>query len=377
MLRAQIRLGRIAGIRIGLHYSWFLIALLITLSLGSYFHSISSEWGRAAVWSTAVLTSAFFFITLLLHELAHSLVAKSRGLRVESITLFALGGVSQIESEAPNARSEFWIAAAGPLTSLAIGLILVILAKASGWAPGTPSLTPLTAVLLWLGYINVALAVFNMVPGYPLDGGRVLRAIAWGITHNPNRSTRLAARAGQAIAFIFILLGLFRFFAGASLGGLWLAFIGWFLLEASRSSYLQVGLMEALRGRRVTELMDHHCTTVGASLSLQDFVDEYLLRGQRCFVVVQGDNIVGLITPHEIQKVSRELWPQTSVQRAMRPLRQLRTVTPDTPVLEAFEIIGRDDLNQLPVVSNGHFEGVLSRGQLLQFLQAHAELYGH
>jgi predicted transcriptional regulator len=135
--------------------------------------------------------------------------------------------------------------------------------------------------------------------------------------------------------------------------------------------------MEALRGRRVAELMDHHCTTVGASLSLQDFVDEYLLRGQRCFVVVQGDNIVGLITPHEIQKVPRDLWTQTSVQGVMRPLRQLRTVTPDTPVIEAFEIIGRDDLNQLPVVSNGHFEGVLSRGQLLQFLQAHAELYGH
>jgi Zn-dependent protease/predicted transcriptional regulator len=377
MLRAQIRLGRIAGIGIGLHYSWFLIALLITLSLSSHFHSISSEWGRAAVWSTAVLTSVFFFITLLLHELAHSLVAKSRGLRVDSITLFALGGVSQIESEAPNARSEFWIAAAGPLTSLAIGLILVTLAKASGWATGTRPLTPITAVLLWLGYINIALAVFNMVPGYPLDGGRVLRAIAWGLTHNPNRSTRIAAGAGQAVALIFILLGLFRFFTGASLNGLWLAFIGWFLLEASRSSYLQVGLVEALRGRRVTELMDHHCTTVDASLSLQDFVDEYLLRGQRCFVVVQGNIIVGLITPNEIQKVSRDLWPQTSVQRIMRPLRQLRTVTPDTPVLEAFEIISRDDFNQLPVVSNGHFEGVLSRGHLLRYLQAHAELYGH
>jgi Zn-dependent protease/predicted transcriptional regulator len=377
MLRAQIRLGRIAGIGIGLHYSWFLIAVLITLSLGSHFHSVSSEWGRVVVWSTAVLTSVFFFITLLLHELAHSLVAKSRGLRVDSITLFALGGVSQIESEAPNARSEFWIAAAGPLTSLAIGLILVTLAKASGWAPGARPLTPITAVLLWLGYINVALAVFNMVPGYPLDGGRVLRAIAWGITHNPNRSTRIAARAGQAVALIFILLGLFRFFAGASLDGLWLAFIGWFLLEASRSSYLQVGLTEALRGRRVTELMDNHCTTLDASISLQDFVDEYLLRGQRCFVVMQGNNIVGLITPNEIQKVSRDLWPQTTVQRIMRPFRQLRTVTPDTRLLEAFEIISRDDLNQLPVVSNGHLEGVLSRGQLLRFLQTHAELYGH
>jgi predicted transcriptional regulator len=138
-----------------------------------------------------------------------------------------------------------------------------------------------------------------------------------------------------------------------------------------------VGLTEALRGRRVTELMDNHCTTLDASISLQDFVDEYLLRGQRCFVVMQGNNIVGLITPNEIQKVSRDLWPQTTVQRIMRPFRQLRTVTPDTRLLEAFEIISRDDLNQLPVVSNGHLEGVLSRGQLLRFLQTHAELYGH
>lgn len=376
ILRSQIRLGRIAGITLGLHYSWFIIALLIALSLVSNFQGMSAEWGRAAVWSTAVLTSLLFFATLLLHELAHSLVAKSRGLRVRSITLFALGGVSQIESEAPNARSEFWIAAAGPLTSLAIGIILVALAQVSGWAPGAQPITPLAAILLWLGYINIALAAFNMIPGYPLDGGRVLRAIAWGITHNPHRSTRIAALVGQAVALIFILLGLVRFFVGASLGGLWLAFIGWFLLDASRGSYVQVELMEALRERRVADLMDRNCSTVDARLSLQDFVDEYLLRGQHCFVVVQGNNIVGLITPHEIRQVPRELWPQTSVQSVMRPLRQLHTVTPDTPALEAFEMISSDDVNQLPVVSDGHLQGVFSRGRLLQFLQAHSEGYG-
>jgi Zn-dependent protease/CBS domain-containing protein len=376
-LHSQIQLGRIAGIYVGLHYSWFLIAVLITLSLVSHFGSVSPQWSSGAVWSVAVLTSLLFFATLLLHELAHSLVAKSRGLRVRSITLFALGGVSEIESEAPNAGSEFWMAAAGPLTSLAIGIILIALARATGWVPGTPPITPLTAVLLWLGYINIALAAFNMIPGFPLDGGRVFRAVAWAITHNPNRATRIAALVGQAVALIFILLGLLRFFVGANLGGLWLAFIGWFLLDAARGSYVQLELMEALRGRRVADLMDHNCSTVDARLTLQEFVDEYLLSGQRCFAVVQGNNIVGLITPHEIRTVPRELWPQLSVERVMRPLRQLRTVTPDTPALEAFEIISRDDLNQLPVVSNGHLEGVFSRGRLLQFLQAHSEVYGH
>lgn len=376
MMQAQIKLGRIAGISIGLHYSWFLIAALITLSLAGHFHSVTPAWSDTVVWSAAIITSLLFFAALLVHEMAHSLIAKAYGLKVRSITLFALGGVSQIESEASDAKSEFWIAIVGPLASLVIGFAFLSIARLSGWLPGGEPGTPLLAVLLWLGYINLMLAAFNMIPGYPLDGGRVLRAVIWGITHDPDRSTRLAAHVGQVIAFLFIMLGLYRFFVGANFGGLWLAFIGWFLLDASRSSYVQVELLEVLRGRPVADIMDRDCPTVEGHLSLQDFVDEYLLRsGRRCFAVVQDGRLTGLVTPNEIKHVDRERWAQTSVQAAMRPLSQLRTIAPDTPAIQAMEIMSREDINQLPVLSNGRLEGIFSRVHILTFLQNHAELY--
>jgi Zn-dependent protease/predicted transcriptional regulator len=377
-VQSQVKVGRIAGISIGLHYSWFIIAVLITLSLGGHFHAVNPNWSDAVSWSAAIGTGILFFVTLLLHELAHSILAKNRGLRVQAITLFALGGVSQIESEAPDAKSEFWIAIAGPVTSIVLGFCVLGVAWLAGWRPPAEPATPVVAVLLWLGYINVVLAVFNMIPGYPLDGGRVLRALIWWITRNADRSTRLAARLGQAVAFVFILLGLFRFFVGENFGGLWLAFIGWFLLDASRASYVQVELMAGLRGRRVADLMDRDCPTVEGHVSLQDFVDEYLLRsGRRSYVVVRDDQITGLITPHELTGIDRERWSQTSVQSVMRPLGQLHTVEPETPALEALAMMSREDINQLPIVSNGRLEGVFSRGHVLRFLQTHAQLHGH
>ncbi len=375
-MKAQVKLGRIAGISIGLHYSWFIIALLIALSLAQHFRDVTPQWSSTVVWATAVVTSVLFFAALLLHELAHSLLAKARGLRVRAITLFALGGVSQIESEASDAKSEFWIAIAGPITSAVIGLVVLGTARLAGWAPGAEPAIPVIAVLVWLGYINIMLAAFNMIPGYPLDGGRVLRAVIWWIIGDADRSTRLSAQAGQAVAFMLILLGLFRFFVGANFGGLWLAFIGWFLLDAARASYVQVELIAGLRGRRVADIMDRDCSTVEGHLSLQDFVDEYLLRsGRRCFVVVQNDRVTGLITPHEVKSVDREVWSQTSVQSVMRPFGQLRTVAPDTPAIQALELMSREDINQLPVISDGRLEGVFSRSHVLRFLRTHAELH--
>src|SRR5579871_4563071 len=242
-MRSHIKLGRIGGIEIGLHYSWFIIAILIALSLAAHFHQVQPGWSETVVWAASIITSALFFVTLLLHELAHSLVAKSRGLKVRAITLFALGGVSQIESEASDAKSEFWIAIVGPLTSLVIGGVLIAIARFTGAANGLEARDPISAVLLWLGYINVALGVFNMIPGYPLDGGRVLRAIIWWFNKKAQRSTILSAQVGQVVAVLFILYGLFRFFVAANFGGLWLAFIGWFLLDAARSTYVQAGVV--------------------------------------------------------------------------------------------------------------------------------------
>lgn len=369
----QIKLGRIGGIEIGLHYSWFVIAFLIAFSLVSHFHAVIPQWGEAMIWSAALVTSALFFVTLLLHELAHSLVAKSRGLKVRAITLFALGGVSQIESEASDAKSEFWIAIVGPLTSFLIGMICIGIVRTSGWTSGTEPKNPILAILLWLGYINVALAVFNMIPGYPLDGGRVLRAVAWWITHNADRATRAAAQIGQGVAILFIIYGVYRFFVGGGFGGLWIAFIGWFLLDAARSSYLQVGAVVGLRGHRVAELMERDCTAVESYLSVRDFVEEYLLHsGNRCFVVMQDHHAAGIVTANDAKQVSREDWNQTSIQSVMRPMSRIPTVSPDTPVLKALEQMNAARVNEMAVVSNGELEGVFSRTQVMRFLQIYS-----
>ena len=379
-MEAQIKLGRIFGIEIGLHYSWLIIAFLITLSLASQFQLTNAQWGSGVIWAAAILTGAFFFAAIILHELSHAAVAKARGLPVRSITLFALGGVAQIEKEAADAKTEFWMGIAGPITSAVIGLVLLGIAAALGWTPASRTLmstpdTPLLAMLVWLGYINVSLAVFNMIPGFPLDGGRVLRAILWWLTGDAARSTRTAARTGQIVAFGFIAIGLIRFFAGAGFGGLWMAFIGWFLLDAARASYAQVGIGESLRGLRVRDVMESDCSVVAGRSNLQTLVDDHLLRtGRRCFIVVENGRVAGLLTPHEIKQVERARWPYTTAESVMRPLEQLRTVGPEAPVVEALEVMGRENVNQLPVVSDGRLQGIISRGHVLQLLQMRAEL---
>jgi len=377
MLRAEIQVARIAGITVGLHYSWFLIALLIVFSLAGHFHSVAPGWSTTVVWASAIVTGVLFFATLVLHELAHSLVAKAYGMRVRSITLFALGGVSQIETEISEAKTEFWIAIAGPITSAVIGIAFLGAAWVAGWVPRTNPVEPTVAVLVWLGYINLVLAVFNMVPGFPLDGGRVLRAFLWWITHNPDRSMRLATRVGEAVAFMFIVLGLLRFFAGGGFAGLWMAFIGWFLLDASRTSYMQTELLSQLRDKSAGGMMERDCPTVDGELTLQQFVDEYLLpTGQRCFIVEEGDRVAGLITANEIKGIERALWPSTTIDHVMRPLKELHVVAPDTPAIEALEIMSREDVNQLPVVSDGKLVGIFSRSHVLRFLQIRSELRG-
>jgi len=372
-LRSQIRLGRVFGIEIGLHYSWFLIALLIVFSLSSQFHASNPGWGDGVIAALAVITAILFFISLLLHELAHSLVASSNGLPVREITLFALGGVSQIEKNPTSAKIEFWMAFVGPLTSAVLGVICIAATRVIGGA----SSDPWVAMLSWLGYINLGLAAFNLIPGYPLDGGRVLRAIIWWNTGDADRSTRAAATVGQVVAFVFIAVGILRFFGGAGIGGLWIAFIGWFLLQAARESYVQVGLAHALAGVRVADVMTRDCPTVDGLLNIQTFVEQELLRtGRRCFVVLEKGEITGLVTPHEIKQIDRAKWPFTTLNDIMRPLEDLRAVTPEASLTSALELMSRYDLNQLPVISNGHLAGVLSRAEILSYLQTHAEFRG-
>jgi len=374
-MKAQIKLGRIFGVEIGLHYSWFIIALLIALSLAGQFHALNPNWGEAIIWTTAIATSLLFFVAIIAHELSHAAVAKARHLPVRSITLFALGGVAQIEKEANDPATEFLKGIAGPVMSTVIGVLCLAVAWTLGWAPGTDPDTAVPAMFMWLGYINLSLAIFNMVPGFPLDGGRVLRSVLWWLTGDGVRATRLAARVGEIVAFAFIVLGVFRFFGGAGIGGLWIAFIGWFLLDAARSSYAQVEINQKLRKVRVRDLMDNDCLVVDGHANLETFVNDHLLRtGKRCFLVRNGHGIEGLITPNEIKKTDRTRWASTRIHDVMRPLDQLHAVTPDTTVSEAMEIMSRDDVNQLPVMLDGQIEGFISHGGILRLLQTQAEL---
>jgi Zn-dependent protease/predicted transcriptional regulator len=370
-MRSQIKLGRIFGIQIGLHYSWFVIAFLIVVSLASLFHQNNPAWDRSLVFVLALSAAVLFFVSLLLHELSHSVVAKSQGLPVREITLFALGGVSQIEKNPASARGEFWMAFVGPLTSAAIGLFFRFLLRFVGSLD-----SPAAAMFAWLGYINLALAGFNLIPGYPLDGGRILRAAIWWKTGDQARSTRIAARTGQAVGGIFIAFGILRAFSGAGIGGLWIAFIGWFLLQAAGESYLHTALEDTLKGVTVGDIMSRDCMTIDGNVNVQTFVDDWLLKtGNRCFLVTQNQELAGMITPAEVKSIERSRWPYTTVWDAMRPLEDLRTITADTPLEAALEILAREDLNQLPVINRGSVIGLFTRAQFLQFLRTRTELH--
>lgn len=374
-MRAHIRLGRILGTEIGLHYSWFVIALLITLSLAARFRHMNPSWTSVLVWGSAIAAGVLFFASLIVHELSHAAVARSRGIPVRAITLFALGGVAQIDKEAADPKTEFWIGIVGPITSAFIGVLSLGAAAALGWTPdvGEPA-DPTAAILKWLGFINLGLAAFNLLPGFPLDGGRILRAAIWWRGGDLVSATRQATRVGQATAFGLMVLGLLQFAAGTA-GGVWLVLIGWFLLGAAQASYVHVAASATLATLRVADVMSRDCPAVSGAQTLRQFVDDHLLRtGRRCFFVQEDGRVAGLITPHEVKEVERQRWDQTTVQEAMRPLDRIRSLTPDAPASEALEMLGREDVNQLPVIRDGRLEGLVSRGRLIQLLQTRADL---
>ena len=284
-----------------------------------------------------------------------------------------------MEEEPHDASTEFWMAIAGPIASGAIGIILLAFARALGWIPWTNTAqTPGVAILVWLGYINLVLGAFNMIPGFPLDGGRVLRAIIWWITGNADRSTKIAAQIGQLIGAGFIAYGIISFFGKGGFSGLWFALIGWFVLQAAGTSLMQLQVSSVLRGLRVRDVMSEDCPSVDGSMRLQEFVDEHLLKtGRRCFLIVENNSVAGLITPHEVRSVERAQWPFVSVHAAMRPVGAIHSLSPDVPAMQALETMGREDVNQLPIVVNGQLQGVVSRAHLLQVIHSRSELLGH
>jgi len=358
-------------VELGLHYSWLVIAALITVSLGMRFRFTNPDWSTAVVWVSAVITGILFFACLFAHELAHAMVAKSRGLPIHRITLFLLGGMAQIEREAEDASTEFWVAIAGPAASVAVGFLCFAMAHwFFGWQAWTAPLVPGAAILVWLGYINLLLAAFNLIPGFPMDGGRVLRAIVWWITGNGDKATTIAVRVGQVVGWLFIMWGVFRLFTGFGIGGLWLALIGWFIIQAAAGTLMQTRVKSALGGMKVEDVMWRDCARVDADLDVQSFVSSELMRGQqRCFLVLDRGLVAGLISQADIRKLNRDLWPRTPLRTVMRPLSRVEKVAPEMPLVEALEHMGRDESSELLAVSNGHLQGVITRGAVLQVLQ--------
>ncbi|MFC1935904.1 site-2 protease family protein, partial [Chloroflexota bacterium] len=269
-MRPSFRLGRIAGVEIGIHYTWLFAFVLITWTLADgFFPDSFPGWSWPVYWATGILSALFLFASVLIHELAHSLVAKGRGLPVQGITLFIFGGVSSIRAEAKAAKDEFLIAVVGPVTSLILAAVFGAM-----WLAVSDKNTPLTAILMYLALVNGLLGLFNLLPGFPLDGGRVVRAVLWGATGNLSKATNIAAGAGQVLALVFISWGVFQLLSGNVLGGLWIAFIGWFLNGAAESSRRQTAFQEALRGIAVSEVMDPDPETVGPETRVDVLVRE-------------------------------------------------------------------------------------------------------
>jgi len=371
-MSGSFRIGSIAGIDIFIHVSWFIILVFLTFSLATgWFPSLYPGYSSSTYLLLGLISTLLLFVSVLLHELAHSFVARARGLPVKNITLFIFGGVSNIEQEPHSAETEFLMAFVGPLLSLVIGGLCY---GALFLLRGSHSVAQ--PILGYLAVTNILLGIFNLLPGFPLDGGRVLRSIVWKITGNAYRATQVATIVGQVIAYLFIFTGIWLFFFSHDpFDGIWFGFIGWFLLNAAQSARTQATLETAFRGVTVAQVMNPNPMTVPANISLQRLVDEYFLpQGLRSALVMQGDQLAGLITLSDIRHVPREQWPQTPVGLTMIPTQRLHTVAPQQSLREALPLMTGQDVNQLPVVQDGRLVGILTRDAIMRALEVRRSL---
>lgn len=384
------RIGRLFGIKIDVDWSWLLIFLLVVWNLATVFGNVHPDWGTALNVSVAVVAAILFFASVLAHELAHSLMAIAQGVPVRSITLFLFGGVSNIEREPPSPRAEFLITIVGPITSVVLGLLFIALAGlGTGGITGAMTnpmnalgtIGPITTLLLWLGPINILLGVFNMVPGFPLDGGRVLRSALWALTGSLRQATRLASYVGQGVAWLMIVTGIamvfgaqIPFFGSGLVSGIWLAFIGWFLNNASRQSYRQVVVQDLLEDLPVSAIMRREPPIVSPDVSISSLVHDSLMgTDEHAFPVIKDGHLVGLVCLHDVRGVSRDRWQSTPVSQIMTPRERLIIAAPDEEANEALNKLQKGDHRQLPVLQQEQIVGLLRRRDIMRWLQLQAE----
>lgn len=382
-------LGKVRGIEIRIDWSLALVFFLITFNLGAGLFPLQHpDWSPLMSWALALLAAVLFFGSVLAHELSHALVAKRLGIPVHGITLFIFGGLARIAGEPPNARAEFLMAIVGPLTSLVIGVaattIGIWLAGVEGAAPLTSfealaQLGPVSSLLLWLGPINVLLGLFNLVPGFPLDGGRVLRALLWHASGDVVKATRWASAAGRIVALALVFTGMLMIFGhevpifGRGLfQGLWFILIGWFLYNAALVSHQHVVVREQLRGVPVARLMREPPVTVSPDWTLEELANHFLLTAgdQRCLPVARDGRLLGTVCVSDLRKVPRDEWPLRTVQHIMTPADGAAVATPNEQLDSALAKLGATDLDQLPVVEEGgRLRGILRRADVLRWLE--------
>jgi Zn-dependent protease len=374
----SLLVARLFGIDIRIHLSWFVIFGLILLTLsGQVLPDLRPNWSDEKTLIVAAITALLFFVSILAHELAHSLVARRFGMAVSSITLFLLGGVSNLAKEPPTPKAEFLMAAAGPATSfviggLGIGLAFLVQERLSF----SPTLDPVGVVASYLGIINVSLGVFNLIPGFPLDGGRVLRSIVWAIRKDRAAATRVAARGGQGVAALLFLVGVYRLFVlNDSFGGVWSALIAYFLYNAATASMAQERIVGALGGVKVATLMrgDQHMASSGMTIGrlVKEIVIPFNLRA---VPVQRGEQVIGLVTIGDLKKVDQSAWDTTSVDQVMTGTENLATVTPEDTLVTALERFGTSEHPLLLVLSKSSLVGILDRESVVGCLRMRESL---
>jgi Zn-dependent protease/CBS domain-containing protein len=359
-----VTLFRVGGIPVRIHASWLVIVGLLTWSLSvGYFPRVLPDLPAVAYWTKGLLATLLLFASVFLHELSHALVARRYGLPVSSITLHIFGGVSQLEREPDRPGMEFMVAVVGPLTSLAIAAVLVVAQGVLDPSPG------IRAILGYLIVVNVSVGVFNLVPGFPLDGGRLLRSLLWKLKGSIHWATRMATGVGSWFAFLLMGLGLFRVLGGEFVGGLWFVLIGMFLRQAAQGSYQQLLLRRALANLTVGQVMTRDVVHIGPELSVAQVVDEFFWRHHvSSFPVLDGGRVVGILGLDRVKQLPRERWAGTAVRDAMLPLSDALTTTPETPLWDAFEKLTRNDLGRLAVLDHGRLAGYLSIRDVVHIL---------
>jgi len=368
-----LKIARIVGIPIYLDTSWVFVFALITWLLKAQFTQQHPSWTPAEQWGVGIVTSLLFFSSVVFHELSHGVVAMHYKIRVVSITLFFFGGVARIGRDPAKAIQEFNIAVAGPLAS---GFLAVAF---FGVTRSFPDRELLTALATTLAVWNAMLAVFNLLPGFPLDGGRIFRAIVWGITKNYSRATRVAGASGKLVAAAMVGFGAWQALQGNWTNGLWLIFIGWYLLNAANESVAQVTVRESLVGLCAADVMSQEVPTVGGHITLEDYSAEVLRTGRRCHMVVSDDNLAGMMNVQALNAVPREERAHTSVQAVMIPRENILWVSPEEPLQRLLERLLAADVNQMPVVTKtpegaAHIIGMVTRDSILRVIQTRTEL---